>query len=74
MCLFISECVRADVTGGDGSDGIGGTWSVDGRTFVSKGSYSSIWRDPRVIVPAIVSATALLLTVATLCICIKKGH
>lgn len=35
-------------------------------------SAAPVWRDPRVLVPAAVSALALLLTVTTVCVCIRK--
>ncbi|XP_050729970.1 cell adhesion molecule Dscam2-like isoform X1 [Eriocheir sinensis] len=46
---------------GTGGMGWGGTPSA-----------APVWRDPRVLVPAAVSALALLLTVTTVCVCIRK--
>ncbi|XP_045105879.1 Down syndrome cell adhesion molecule-like protein Dscam2 isoform X1 [Portunus trituberculatus] len=44
--------------------GVGGTgWGAPS---------APVWRDPRVLVPAAVSAVALLLTVTTVCVCIRK--
>lgn len=34
---------------------------------------SPVWRDPRVLVPAAVSALALLLTITTVCVCLRKS-
>ncbi|XP_071517137.1 cell adhesion molecule Dscam2-like [Panulirus ornatus] len=45
---------------------------VGGSVWGSSPSTSPAWRDPRVLVPATVSALALLLTLATVCVCLRK--
>ncbi|XP_042226889.1 Down syndrome cell adhesion molecule-like protein Dscam2 [Homarus americanus] len=55
--------------------GIGHTGTgvgVGGSVWGSTPSTSPVWRDPRVLVPATVSALALLLTVTTVCVCLRK--
>nr|XP_045585779.1 Down syndrome cell adhesion molecule-like protein Dscam2 isoform X2 [Procambarus clarkii] len=58
-------------TPGMGHTGVGGV-GAGGSVWGSAPSSSPVWRDPRVLVPAAVSAMALLLTVATVCICLRK--
>ncbi|KAK4288092.1 hypothetical protein Pmani_038864, partial [Petrolisthes manimaculis] len=48
--------------------GITGSGSVWGGVSAA----SPVWRDPRVLVPAAVSALALILTLATICVCLRK--
>ncbi|XP_042207963.1 Down syndrome cell adhesion molecule-like protein Dscam2 isoform X2 [Homarus americanus] len=58
-------------TPGQGLPGGAGT-GVGGGVWGSAPSTSGAWQDPRVLVPAAVSAMALLLTVTTVCVCVRK--
>ncbi|XP_071517586.1 cell adhesion molecule Dscam2-like isoform X2 [Panulirus ornatus] len=52
--------------------GVGISGRGPGLGGVGPPSTSPAWRDPRVLVPATVSALALLLTLATVCVCLRK--
>ncbi|XP_069947115.1 cell adhesion molecule Dscam2 isoform X1 [Cherax quadricarinatus] len=51
--------------GGAGAGVGGGVWG-------SQASSSPVWRDPRVLVPGAVSGLALILTLTTVCVCLRK--
>ncbi|XP_066948108.1 cell adhesion molecule Dscam2-like isoform X4 [Macrobrachium rosenbergii] len=55
-----------------GRSGTGSSITVNEGVWGSATSTSPVWRDPRVLVPAAVSAMALLLTITTVCVCLRK--
>ncbi|XP_069972795.1 cell adhesion molecule Dscam1 isoform X4 [Penaeus vannamei] len=58
------------ITPGRGGTGMG--VSAGGGVWGGAAPTSPVWRDPRVLVPAAVSALALLLTVTTVCVCLRR--
>ncbi|KAK4287145.1 hypothetical protein Pmani_039780, partial [Petrolisthes manimaculis] len=59
-------------TPGLGLAGVGGGGVGSGSVWGGVSAASPVWRDPRVLVPAAVSALALILTLATVCVCLRK--
>ncbi|KAK7082480.1 hypothetical protein SK128_000209 [Halocaridina rubra] len=55
-----------------GKNGAGKTMNVKDSVWGSVTSASPVWYDPRVLIPATVSALALLMTITTVVICLRR--
>ncbi|XP_071541356.1 cell adhesion molecule Dscam2-like [Panulirus ornatus] len=61
-----------DITTPGQANTAGAGEGVGGGMWGSAPATSPAWRDPRVLVPASVSAVALLLTLTTVCVCVRR--